>query len=245
MAIDYWHNCSILEGGLEIAGHAKNFVVDVTVNPLDVTAMDTTGWTELIGGLKTGTMSCDFMQDLADDSLDENMWANFGTSGVARSFVTNSADGSVAFLMSGTALSYTPITGNVGDLAMGRISSVPSSSPLVRGQLIHPGSASRTSSSTGTAYQTGAVVAGKRMYAALHVLSASGTSPTLDVIVQSDNASNFPSATNRITFTQATAASAQFSSVAGAITDDYWRVSYTIGGSATPTFAFAVTIGVL
>ena len=87
------------------------------------------------------------------------------------------------------------------------------------------------------------MVAGKSMYAALHVISVSGTSPTLDVIVQSDDNSGFTTPTNRITFSQTGAVGAEWGSVAGAVTDDYWRVSYTIGGSDTPTFAFAVTCG--
>ena len=82
------------------------------------------------------------------------------------------------------------------------------------------------------------------MFAALHVLSASGTSPTLDVVLQSDDNSGFSSAVSRITFTQATGITSQWSTLAGAQTDDYWRASYTIGGSATPTFTFALVIGI-
>jgi hypothetical protein len=73
-----------------------------------------------------------------------------------------------------------------------------------------------------------------------------GTSPTLDVIVQSDDASGFPSATNRITFTQATGFTAEYATpVAGAITDDWWRVNFTIGGTASPNFTFICVIGIL
>jgi hypothetical protein len=128
---------------------------------------------------------------------------------------------------------------------MGTISGSSSTGPVVRGLLVHPSNVSRTSSSTGTGRQLGAVAAGKSMYAALHVISASGTNPTLDVILQSDDNASFTSATSRITFTQATGRTSQLSSVAGAITDDYWRVSYTIGGTNTPTFAFAVTAGII
>jgi hypothetical protein len=130
---------------------------------------------------------------------------------------------------------------------MGTISGSSSTGPVVRGTLLHPSNVSRTSTSTGTGRQLGAVVAGKSMYAALHVISASGTNPTLAVILQSDDNAGFTTATSRITFSTATASAnrAQLSSVAGAITDDYWRISYTIGGTSTPTFAFAVTAGIL
>ena len=74
---------------------------------------------------------------------------------------------------------------------MTRIAGRNSTGGVVRGQLIHPGSASRTSSSTGTGQQLGAVVAGKSMYAALHVLTATGTTPSLTVKVQSDDNGSF------------------------------------------------------
>lgn len=245
MAIQFWKDMSILEGSLELAGHGKNINITVDCAPKDSTALNnTSGYVDLIGGLKTATVDLEFMQDVADDSVDETVWANFGTVDVVRSFCTASASGSVAFLMKGIALEYTAIEGNVGDLAMGRMKSMTSTGPLARGALLHPSNVNRTSSSTGAAVQLGAIVAGKRLYAALHVLSFSGSSPTLDVKVQSDDNSGFTSATDRITFAQAVGKTSELKSVAGAITDDYWRVSYTIGGSGSPTFAFAVTAGI-
>jgi hypothetical protein len=168
-----------------------------------------------------------------------------GTAGTVKSICTNSADGSTAYLLQSIPLSYTPVQGAVGDLAMGTISGSSSTGPVVRGTLLHPSSTARTSSSTGTGRQLGAVAAGQSLYAALHVISASGTTPTLAVIVQSDDNAGFTTPTTRITFTTATGKTSQMSSVAGAITDTYWRVSYTIGGTSTPTFAFAVTAGII
>ena len=246
MAVQFWKDLSILEGGTELAGHGKNVQMTGECSPLDTTALATTGWTTMIAGNKTGTVSLDFMQDFDSASgLDSTLWTNFGTSNVVRSLVTASASGSAAYLMRGITLQYTPLTGNVGELAMGSIQSTVSTGPIARGLLLHPSNVDRTSSSTGTGYQMGAVASGQTMYAALHVLSASGTSPTLDVIVQSDDNSGFTTPTTRITFSQANGVSSQWGSVAGAVTDDYWRISYTIGGSDSPTFAFAVTAGIV
>lgn len=242
----YWKNMSILEDGTELAGHGKSMTIQVTVNPLDRTALDNDGWTVLHPGLKDATVSFDFMQDHAvANAIDSGFWDRFGDTGTVRSFCTTADDGSVAYLMRGINLSYTPISGTVGELAMGQVSGATSSGPVVRGKLLHPSSTARTSSSTGTGRQLGAVASGKAMYAALHVLSVSGTNPTLDVKVQSDDNSGFTTATDRITFSQADDVGSQWGSVAGAVTDDYWRVSYTIGGTDTPTFAFAVTCGLL
>ena len=89
------------------------------------------------------------------------------------------------------------------------------------------------------------MAAGKYLYAILHVLAVEGTNPTLDLIVQSDDASGFASAVSRITFTQKTAIGAQFASLVGPITDTYFRASYTIGGTNTPKFTIALAVGIL
>ena len=244
MAVQFWQDMSILEGDLEIAGHAKSGVLTAECAALDSTPLSAVGWTTIVPGLKTGTVEIEFMQDLTQGGVDDTLWSNFGAASVPRSFVTASADGSVAMLMRGIQLSYTPLTGDVGELAMGSVSSTVSNGPLVRGRLLHPSSVARTSSASGVARQLGEVIAGKSLYAALHVIAASGTSPTLAVKVQSDDNADFTTPTDRITFTTATAKGAQWSSVAGAITDDYWRVTYTIGGTS-PSFAFAVTAGIV
>ena len=245
MAVQYWKNMSILEGSVELAGHGKSVDIQTTVAPLDKTALDTTGWVELTGGLKTTTVNFEFMQDHAvANAVDSGFWSSFGSTGTVRSIGTLADDGSAAYLMRGINLSYQVIGGQVGELAMGSVSGSTSSGPVVRGKLLHPSSTARTTSSTGTGRQLGAVASGKSMYAALHVISASGSTPTLDVKVQSDDNGSFTTPTDRITFTQATDVTSEWGSVAGAITDDYWRVSYTIGGT-DPSFAFAVTCGLL
>jgi hypothetical protein len=244
MAIQFWKDMSILVGSREMAGNAKNVSLSTEVQALDTTALSTSGNTTLIAGNKSGSVSLEFMQDFAEGTVDDTLYPMLGTAGVVKSICTASADGSDAYLLKSIPLSYTPITGAVGELAMGSISGSSSTGPVVRGLLIHPSNVARTSSGTGTGRQLGAVAADKAVYAAIHVIAASGTSPTLDVIVQSDDNSGFTSPTTRLTFTQATGKTSQLLSLAGAVTDDYWRVSYTIGGS-TPSFTFAVTVGVL
>lgn len=245
MAVQYWKDMSILVGSIEVAGNAKVATLETTVNPLDTTPLNSSaGWKTFIAGNKSGKVDLTLMSDFVDAGLDDVLWSYLGTADVAKSVVTASADGSTAYLLRGIPLSYTPLEGQPGDLAMGRIAGQSSTGPVVRGKLLHPGGTARTSSSAGTERQLGAVSATQTLYAALHVLSVSGTStPTLTVKVQSDT-SGFASATDRITFTGATAVGYQWGSVAGAITDDYWRVSWTISGT-DPSFLFAVTAGII
>lgn len=237
----YWSDMSVLEGGLELGGHGKAATIATTVAALDTTAVSTTGWVTMIGGLKSGTIDITLMAD-GDHGFDLHAFDNLGVGSIPKS-ITQSSDGSLAYLMQGITLNYAPVQGSVGELAMAQITGA-SSGVLVRGTLIHPSNVSRTSSSVGTGRELGAVVAGKSMYAALHVISASGTSPTLDVKVQSDDNSGFTTPTDRITFSQQTGVGYGWGSVAGAVTDTHWRISYTIAGT-NPVFAFAVTAGVL
>jgi hypothetical protein len=160
--------------------------------------------------------------------------------------ITVSADGGdvgeTAWFLRGISAQYTPIAGTHGDESPFTLSTVPSSAPLVRGVIGATGG--KGSSASGAAYQLGAVLAAQKIYASLHVLTAAGTNPTLDVIVESDNAENFASPTTRLTFTQATGLASGWQALAGAITDDWWRVSWTVGGTNTPRFDLVVAIGI-
>ena len=116
--------------------------------------------------------------------------------------------------------------------------------PLIRGILGTHQTAAATSSAS-TKFQLGAVTAAQYLYGALHVYSASGTNPTLDVTLQSDADASAGSETVRLTFAQKTAAGYEWASpIVGAIADTYWRASWTVAGT-NPSFAFAVVFGIL
>lgn len=96
--------------------------------------------------------------------------------------------------------------------------------------------ASRTSSSNESSVDNGASTSNGAV-AHLHVTAASGTSPTLDLKVQ-ESADNSTWA-DLITFTQATAATAERLHVTGTV-ERYVRAIWTVGGTS-PDFSFAVT----
>jgi hypothetical protein len=101
----------------------------------------------------------------------------------------------------------------------------------------------KTTSGTSTPVQIGALSTGEKLYAALHVLAKSGTSPTLDVTVQSDNGVGFASPAVQGTFPQMTNVGSQWLTITGPITDDWWRASWTIGGTGSPSFDLVIVIG--
>lgn len=115
--------------------------------------------------------------------------------------------------------------------------------PLIRGQLLEPGISARVATGNGVGWQLGALSASQRMYAALHVLTVSGTTPSLTAKVQS-SATQGGAYADRITFGAKTTAGYEWSSVAGAVTDTWWRAQWTITGT-TPSFLFVVAAGIL
>jgi hypothetical protein len=151
------------------------------------------------------------------------------------------AQGEIAYSFRSVLGEYAPGAQH-GELLVFKLSAQ-GSDLLLRGKVME--NAAKTSTANGTAGQLGAVTADQKVYAVMHVLAVSGTNPTLDMVVQSDNAEAFLSPTARLTFTQATARGAEWKEAAGAIADDWWRCSWTIGGTDTPSFTVAVIVGIL
>lgn len=112
-----------------------------------------------------------------------------------------------------------------------------------RGLVLEPAAVARTTTFDSTGQEVGAVAAAETLMGSLHVLAASGTTPTLDVVVESDVDVNFASPTTRLTFGQQTGLESDWQSASGAITDTFYRIAGAIGGT-TPSFTFAVCLGI-
>ena len=214
-------------------------------------ALDKTVWGDTTRVFKGGLWEIAFSGDgfyQADSGASPVLVANVLSTKLAveNSVVTvtpeGAADNARAWSFEALETEYSPIQGAVGDMGVFATASV-GSGGWFRGTIMIP-KASYTTTGNGTARQLGATPAGKKLYAALHVFAVSGTNPTLDVVVDSDDASDMASATTQITFAQKDAVGSEFASKAGVIADDWIRVDYTIGGTDTPTFNFAVAVGI-
>ncbi len=116
-----------------------------------------------------------------------------------------------------------------------------SNTPLVRGILAT--SETVTATGSGTGHQLGAVSDSQSIYAGIHLLTAGGTTPSITVILESDDNSGFSSATTRATFTAYNYREGEWRSVVGAITDDYWRFRWTVSGT-NPSFQVRGFLGI-
>ncbi|MDV2503082.1 MAG: hypothetical protein RX318_03935 [bacterium] len=232
--------CKLFVAEFDLSGDMNALDVKRASEVLDRTTFGASERRRL-GGLKAVLMEHSGYWNGGADNVDDVLFAKIGVSAVPVTVGPETgAAGERGNIMLATFGEYMP-KGVIGEIFAFNVS-IDSDGDLIDGTILFNGIA--TATGNGTAYQVGAVSATQSLYAALHVVAASGTTPTLDVILQSDTV-GFPSPTSRITFAQKTAIGSEWATpVAGAITDDWWRINYTIGGGS-PSFTFIVTIGIL
>lgn len=230
--------------GVDLTSNSNKIELSAEVEDKDATNYGSQGWKEVMGGLGSAEISGEGQWEAFDPTkVDDAAWTTLGGVGPWSISANNGAAvGDLAYFTNAMHSSY-----KLGD-AVGEIapwaSTAKSSWALVRGQFAHPPGTARTTTGTGTGLNLGAVAANKRMYAALHVLSAAGTTPSLTARVESSVDNTFAAPTTRLTFSAATAVGGQILRTAGtAITDPWWRVAWTISGT-TPSFLFVSTLGI-
>lgn len=154
--------------------------------------------------------------------------------------LSTAVEGDIGYIYKGLARGY-KFGGKVGDNLPFNVNGG-TRGRFVRGKVLHGGVV--TATGTGAKFTLGGGGTGKLIYAALHVVSAVGSTNDLTVKVQSDNSTSFGSPNNRINFAQVSGIASQFETDPGTSTDDVYRVSHTVAG-ATASFEYFVTVGVL
>ncbi|MFG2276972.1 hypothetical protein ACGFNY_45355 [Streptomyces chartreusis] len=230
--------------GVDLTGNSNKIELSSEIEAKETTNYGSSGYKEFVGGLGSAELSGEGQWEAgATDKVDDGAWAGLGGVGPWSVSANNGAAvGDLAYFTQFLRADY-KLLGEVGEVAPWS-STAKSSWPLVRGQFAHPPGTARTATGTGTALNLGAVAANKRLYASLHVLSAAGTTPSITARVESDDNSNFTSATTRLTFTATGAVGGEALRTDGtAITDTWWRIAWTISGT-TPSFLFAAALGI-
>lgn len=235
-------NVRLFGGGCDFTSRSNKVELDVEGEVKDSTNFGSGGWKECLCGLLQGDMTAEGQWEAFDASkVDDDRWASLGAV-TAYTLCPDTADvGDLAWTLKSMEAQY-KLGGQVGEIAPWTMSAK-GAWPLGRGKVLHDPGTARTSSGNGTAVQLSAASSSQYLYATLHVLSVSGTdTPTLTVKVQSDTV-GFASATDQITFTAATTVGSQISRLVGPITDDYYRVSWTISGT-NPSFLFVAAVSI-
>lgn len=232
-------NVQLLMGSMELGPFSGEFDISVEAAMKDANNFAGLGYNIVLPGLTTAMGSIKGHADYASGAVSSTF--NSASKGSQYAFSvlpvgTASAAGDPAFLMRGILGSMKMLTGAVGEVADFEMT-LTGDNAGVDGAVAFP--LATRGAVTGTAVQLGAVTATDRLWAAVHVTGGSFTN--LVVTIESDTV-GFPSPTTVITFATVSAAGWQFLSLAGALTDDYYRAKTTIGsGTAT----CAVTFGVL
>lgn len=199
------------------------------------------GWREFNMSAKTSALAVAGFWQAGADTVDEWTYTNFGLPGKVTTIADVETEGEPAYMLQAMTHNYAPLQGSYGENAAFTLAGGCSDSiGVVRGQLAKEYGAVSATGATGTALNLGAVGASQFLYATFHIFGTPGT--TITGVVESDDASNFPSATTRITFGPYTTAGGRWGTrVAGAITDTWYRLRIT---AVTGTFTIACAIGI-
>jgi hypothetical protein len=156
------------------------------------------------------------------------------------------ADGEMAYSFPALHSSY-EVGAAIGELLPFTVKADASGDRLVRGTLMHSTQDAsnvdvlRVVSGTGEVRQLGATSATQKLYIGVHVIAATGS---LTVILKSAALVGFGSPTTRYTSSAFTAIGSDWATVVGPITDEFYRVDWTISGGG-PSFGFAVVVGII
>jgi hypothetical protein len=235
-------NCKLYVGGFDLSGDLNKMAVASAVESKDKTFF---GCTTKIGqaGMFENGFSHEGMWQAGDspDLIDHVLWDKMGLSDEVMTVCpTDGAQGDPAYVMKTLQANYVP-EGTVGEMFKFKVDG--KGDNLIRATVMETGA--KIATYNGTARNLGAVTSSQKLYCAIHVTAVAGTTPTLNVVIESDDAEGFASPVTRATFTQATAIGAEMlAAVAGPITDTWWRAKCTIGGTGSPSFTIVITVGI-
>ena len=240
MAEQILKDCKLYLAEYDFTGQMNALAINYGAEVLDNTVFggDTRSNT---GGLKTMGFQHEGLWNGGDGEVDDVL---FGKIALANQLMTicptTGADGEPAYTGSIIVGEYSPGAA-VGELFRFGVGGQ-ADDTFLNGTIMQPAGA-ETSSGTGTAAQLGAVGASQKIYSTVHVLSASGGSPTLDITIESDDNVGMTTSATQNTHTQFTGVGSERLSADGAIADDYWQVNFTLGGTS-PSFSFVVILAI-
>lgn len=242
MPIQVMTSVALVVAGANIASDLNALALDDGMQIHEAPAFGDTGMRR-VAGLGTGELSADGYWNQDADRAEQTLVPLLGIAATPISVVpaglagADAAVGRDAYLFRALLVEYAPSADVDAVAAFSMRASLDQGGRIVRGKVAR-NIANAGSPSTGVSVQVGAIASGKTMYIAVHVLAVSSANLTL--AINSDDNSGFTSGVNRTNFTL-TAVGAQWGTIAGPITDDWWRASISAG---TGTATFVVTMGI-
>jgi hypothetical protein len=231
---------------------ANEIELGTDVDAIDITTFGTAPFKAYTQGLMTVVMTANGYHDystLLPDSSSERTRGLVGSIQPVSLAPIGATDGAIAHLTVGLIQNTARIAAKIGDAPSLQLALQPRGIPLLEGFVTDPGLVDRTATFTGVNAQLGALSASQKIYANIHVLdtTGSGGTPSITARIESDNAGGFGTPATVVTGSALTptvgTGASQHLSAAGPITDDFFRLQFTISGT-TPHLKIFATIGV-
>ena len=239
MAAFILKDAKILYGGFDISGILNSVALNHQSELQDGSTFAQQTRVNIPGVMNSSIEVGGFFDDVLDPLLFEGVGQPITSIEAASVSPDGGAAGDVSYSMEVDVANFSP-GASYGEI-FAFSTTLQGNGPLIRGTLLE--NALKSSTAVGTGQDIGTLLSTEGLWAALHVTAVTGTSPTLDLLIESD-VSGFSSPTTRITFAQMVAIGSQFLNVDGPITpDDLFRANWTIGGTSSPSFQIFVTVG--
>lgn len=239
-------NVRLFAAGADYTTRNNRLEISMEAESKDATAFVPTGsaWHEELSGIRSSQVTGAGQWEAGDLSMVDD--SSFNTVGATIPLTVTpqtAADGALAYLTAFNRQNYT-LGGQVGDVVPWQ-GQWAGTWAMARG-LVLATPTPRTATGTGTIQQYSAlatpVLASQYLVGTLHLMSLTvGASVT--ATIQTAATAGFASPTTRLTFNAQSAIGGQVFRIAGPITDQYIRISYTISGSS-PSLLFMSAAGV-
>lgn len=230
-------------GPADLTAQTNKVELEWTAEDKETTNFGSNGKKERIAGIEDVMINAEGQYEAGDPGYADDAWWDDRTAMEAHTIGPHTAAvGSAAYITEAVRLSE-KLFGPTTDVAMFTLNAS-GNAGLGVGMFAHA-PALVTVDGDGTAFQLGAVPAGKRLVASLHVLSVDGTSPELTVTIESDSVEAFSgSPETRLTFSTFDAAGSEIQrSAIGAHADTWYRASFDVEGT-DPSFLVVVAVGI-
>lgn len=239
-------DAEVVVGPLRLTTTSNEVKLDLNAEVKDATTYGSSGWRVNKAGLRQGSVECMGFMDTEPPEAgalaqEAELWGGLGGAQQAAVVTPTAADGSVAYIM-GVRRGSLKLFDKIGEVAP-FVAGIWGDGQVARGALIHPATVLRTGAGTGAGAIVGAVPAGRQLLVAMNVVTLGGTTPALTLTVQRDDNVGFTTPTTVATLGPVSVPTASLVAVAGAITDDRYRVTWTLTGT-TPTARFVVAVGI-
>jgi hypothetical protein len=236
-------NAKIWLDSMDITSDVNAVALEQGVEPKDNTTFGAIARTA-VPGLFTARATAAGLINLGTGLSEEFLSSKLGIIDLPLSFAgAGGADGDLAYSIMAALGAFTPLQGEVGELAKFNLEAMATSYELVRGIIGKNGTV--VGAGSGTAFNLGLVGSGKQLFGTLHVLAIAGGG-TWTIKIQSDDTNGFPSAIDRITFNAVTVKGSQWAvPVNGAIASDiWWRGNWSVAGGSGNSITFVIFIGI-